>query len=110
MPGWAAIKITKGGIGSVFASVAEVPDGFNRLAYAMLMFPHDGQDVYFIGGNFRNLPGATDFRQQLLTKEELDTLFNYTEPKYDAKNPKAAGYWFLVNPKKVKASANGSSQ
>lgn len=108
MPGWAAIKITKGGIGSIFAAVFDVPDGFNRLAYALMVFPYTGSDVYFIGANFRNLPGAPNFREQLVSKEELDILFTYTEPQYDLKHPKAAGDWFVVYPKKVNARANGS--
>lgn len=102
MPTYAAIPITKSSIFSLFAHVADLPDGKSSLAWAIFKFAYDDEDeFYFIGGNYTGKPGYPDFSRQIVSKSQLDAWFTYN-PKHISRieRPRANGGWFIVTPRK----------
>lgn len=99
MPGYAAIKLTTGTLGSVLASLSDTPGGEARFMHACLVYPYkDGEDVYFVRGNFKNKPGIYDLDDHLFSEQQLNDIFDWTssdgiQRKYASK---PGGEWFVV--------------
>lgn len=99
MPGYATIKLTTDTLGSVLASLSDTPGGEARFMHACLMYPYkEGEDVYFVRGNFKNKPGAYDFDDHLFTAAQLDEMFDWTssDGKQRKYSVKPNGEWFVV--------------
>jgi hypothetical protein len=98
---FAAIHVTQRNLDAIFASVAEIPAGRARLAWALFRYPYDGEDEFFyVGGNYlhRNQP---DFERQLFSRSELDACFTYDLKKLQQSmsTPQGSRLWFVVKPK-----------
>src|SRR3954465_7180907 len=76
MPGYAAIRLTTGTLGSVLSSLSDTPGGEARFMHACLVYPYkEGEDVYFVRGNFKNKGGLYGFDDHLFTEAQLKELF-----------------------------------
>lgn len=99
MPGYATIKLTTDTLGSVLASLSDTPGGEARFMHACLRYPYkEGEDVYFVRGNFKNKSGLHDFDDHLFTESQLNEIFDWTssDGKQRAYASKPNGYWFTV--------------
>jgi hypothetical protein len=98
---FAAIKLNRETIISVLGNVADIPGGKERLIWEMIKYQYQpGVEHYYIGGNYRQLPGPPDYSRQILTRTQLDLLFTYKEPsekKNGRPNPEVT--WFPVRPR-----------
>lgn len=99
MPGYAAIKLTTSTLGSVLVSLSSTPGGEARFMHACLVYPYkEGEDVYFVRGNFKNKPGLYGFDDHLFTEAELSEMFDWTSSDGKQRNNsnKPNGDWFVV--------------
>lgn len=104
MPTYAAIKLSRDTIGTILASVQDIPAGKERLTWAMLRYPYRS-DVqhYYIGGNYLHL-NQPDFTKQILTQAELDAFFEYKPQKLIAGRVKPEHTWFPVRLKEHRSA------
>jgi hypothetical protein len=99
MPGYAAIRLTTGTLGSVLSSLSDTPGGEARFMHACLVYPYkEGEDVYFVRGNFKNKGGLYGFDDHLFTEAQLKELFDWTSSDglYRKYTSKPNGEWFVV--------------
>jgi len=97
VPTYAAIKLNKETIGAVMTSALDGNGGRERLVWEMLKYPYQpGIEHYFVGGNYLNRPGPTDYSRQILTRTELDRLFSYKEQEKKAGRRDPSLNWFPV--------------
>lgn len=99
MPGYFAIKLTSGTLGSVLASLSDTPAGKARFMHACLVYPYEeGKDVYFVRGNYNNKSGVHTLDDHLFNEERLSNIFDWSSS--DGKQRKNAnkpdGNWFVV--------------
>jgi hypothetical protein len=98
MASYAAIRLVKDTIITVFASVAEIPAGRERLAWALLKYPYDPtKTYYFVGGNYLGL-NQPDYARQILDQTTFDLLFTYKAKKIGGVN-NTEHSWFVIKPR-----------
>lgn len=98
MPGFATIKLTPQTLGSVMSSLSDTPGAQAKFMYACLIYDYNGEDVYFVRGNYKNKPGLHGFEDHLFTKTQLNEVFDWTSSdgvrRRHASIP--SGEWFVV--------------